>query len=217
MKGFRDDLRHALRMFWSAPSFTAAAILTLALGLGVNVAVFTVMHAALLARLPVAHGKALVNVFSWTPKNGDHFDFSYPLYVDLRDHADRLQGLAAYTSMGVGVAAGSQTERVTAELVTSNYFDLLGVELPLGPVLSGADELKGAAPVAVIAPRLWRSMFDSDPGVIGKTLQVNGTSATIVGVAPASFTGFTRGQRADLWVPVSQFFTLRHSAEDRID
>ena len=81
-------------MFRSAPSFTAAAVLTLALGLGVNIAVFTVMHAALLAGLPVRHGRELVNVFSWTPKGGDHFDFSYPLYVDLRDHAEGLQGLA---------------------------------------------------------------------------------------------------------------------------
>jgi predicted permease len=216
MKGLRDDLRHALRLFWSAPSFTAAAVLTLALGLGVNIAVFTVMHAALLASLPVKHGKELVNVFSWTPKGGDHLDFSYPLYVDLRDHAQGLQGLAAYTSMGVGVAAGPQTERVITELVTSNYFQVLGVDIPLGPGFSGADELKGAAPVAIIGPRIWQAMFGSDPGAIGKTLQVNGVAATVVGVAPASFTGFTRGQKVDLWVPVSQFFPLRHSPVDRL-
>src|SRR4029078_1742038 len=96
MKGLRDDIRHALRMFRSAPSFTAAAILTLALGLGVNLAVFTVMHTPLLAGLPVKHGKELVTVFSWTPGGGDHFDFSYPLYVA---PADRTQGRQGVTSL----------------------------------------------------------------------------------------------------------------------
>ena len=216
MKGLRDDIRHALRMFWNASSFTFAAILTLALGLGVNIAVFTVMHSALLAGLPVKHGRELVNVFSWTPAGGDHFDFSYPLYVDLRDRADALQGLAASTSMGVGVAAGPQTERVMAELVTSNYFDVLGVDVSRGPGLAGADELKGAPPVAVISPRLWQSMFNGDPDVAGKTLQVNGLAATVAGVAPESFTGFTRGRRVDVWMSVNQFFPLQHSPVDRL-
>jgi predicted permease len=215
MKGLREDLRHALRVLWKAPTFAAAAILTLALGLGVNVAVFTVMQSALLASLPVQHAKELVNVFSWTPQTGPHTDFSYPLYVDLRDRAETLQGLAAYTSMGVGVAAGSQTDRVITELVTSNYFHVLGVSLAAGPGLAGPDELKGAAPVAVIGQRLWQSMFDRDPSAIGKAIQVNGVPATVVGIAPASFSGFTRGQRVDLWVSVSQFFTLRRSPEDR--
>ena len=216
MNGLREDLRHALRVFWNAPSFAAAAVLTLALGIGVNIAVFTVMHSALLAGLPVKHAKDLVNVFSWTPKAGAHTDFSYPLYVDLRDNSPQLDGLAAYTSMGVGVAAGLQTERVITELVTSNYFPLLGVDMPLGPGFAGADELKGAAPVAVISPRLWQSMFNGDAGVIGKTLQVNGLAATIVGVTPPSFSGFTRGQRVDVWMTVNQFFALRHSPQDRL-
>lgn len=215
MNGLREDLRHALRVFWNAPSFAAAAVVTLALGIGVNIAVFTVMHSALLARLPVTHASELVNVHSWTPKMGDHSDFSYPLYVDLRDNSAALAGLAAYTSMGVGVAAGPQTERVIAELVTSNYFPLLGVDIPLGPGLTGADELRGAAPVAVISPRLWQSMFHGDGGVVGRTLQVNGLAATVVGVSPASFSGFTRGQRADMWMTVNQYFPLSHSSQAR--
>jgi putative ABC transport system permease protein len=214
MNGLREDLRHALRVFWNAPGFAAAAVLTLALGIGVNIAVFTVMHSALLAGLPVKHAKDLVNVFSWTPKGGDHTDFSYPLYVDLRDNSPQLAGLAAYTSMGVGVAAGPQTERVITELVTANYFQVLGVDMPLGPGFSGADELRGAAPVVVISPRLWQSMFNGDRSVIGKSLQVNGLAATVVGVVPPAFTGFTRGQRVDMWVTVSQFSPLRRSPGD---
>jgi putative ABC transport system permease protein len=216
MNGLRDDLRQALRVFWNAPSFATAAVLTLALGIGVNIAVFTVMHAALGASLPVRHAKDLVTIYSWTPSGGDHFDFSYPLYVDLRDGSRQLDGVAAYTALGVGVASGAQTERVISELVTSNYFHTLGVDLALGPGLAADDERKGAAPVAVIGARLWRTMFAADPGVIGKTMQVNGVSTTIVGVAPASFTGFTRGQRVDMWLSTSQFFRARHSAEDRL-
>jgi predicted permease len=216
MNGLRDDLRHAMRVFWNAPSFAAAAVLTLALGIGVNIAVFTVMHSALLASLPVKHAGELVTVHTWTPKGGDHFDFSYPLYVDLRESSGQLQGLAAYTSMGVGVASGGQTERVISELVTANYFHVLGVDLSRGPGFSGDDERQGAPPVAIISQRLWQSMFNGDAGAIGKPLQVNGLTATVVGIAPASFTGFTRGERADMWVTVNQFFALRHSPQDRL-
>ena len=215
MNGLRDDLRHAMRVFWNAPSFAAAAVLTLALGIGVNIAVFTVMHSALLASLPVRHAGELVTVHTWTPKGGDHFDFSYPLYVDLRESSGHLQGLAAYTSMGVGVASGGQTDCVISELVTANYFQVLGVDLPRGPGFSGDDERQGAPPVAIISQRLWQSMFNGDGGAIGKPLQVNGLAATVVGIAPASFTGFTRGQRVDMWVTVNQFFPLRHSPQDR--
>jgi predicted permease len=216
LTGFFEDVRHALRVFRTAPSFALAAVLTLALGLGVNIAVFTVMHAALGAALPVAHADQLVSVVTWSSKGGDHSDFSYPLYVDLRDHSPALEGLAAYTAQSVGIAAGGQTERVLAEVVTSNYFQVLGVDLPLGPGLSGDDERRGAAPVAVISSRLWRSMYDGSAAAIGQPVQVNGLAATIVGVAPASFGGFTRGQRADVWLTTSQFFALDHSPEDHL-
>ena len=213
MNGLRNDLLQAVRVFRNAPSFAAAAVITLALGLGVNIAVFTVLHAALGAALPVRHAKDLVTVYSWTPQGGDHFDFSYPLYVDLRDNSAALEGLAAYTALGVGVASGSRSERAVSELVTSNYFHLLGVDLVQGPGFSSEDESRGAPPVAVIGHRMWQSLFDGDPGVVGRTMQVNGRAATIVGIAPASFTGFTRGQRADMWMSVSQFFSGRNAAD----
>jgi predicted permease len=216
MNGLRNDLLQAVRVFRTAPSFATAAVVTLALGLGVNIAVFTVMHAALGASLPVKHAQDLVSVFTWTPKGGDHFDFSYPLYVDLRDHSPGLEGLAAYTSLGVGVASGNRSERVIGELVTSNYFQLLGVDLIAGPGFSGEDERRGAPAVAVIGHRLWQSLVDGSPGAIGSTVQVNGKPATVVGIAPAVFTGFTRGERVDVWMSTSQFFSLRNSPQDRL-
>jgi predicted permease len=216
MNGLRNDLLQAVRVFRNAPSFAAAAVLTLALGLGVNIAVFTVLHAALGASLPVRHAKDLVSVFTWTPQGGDHDDVSYPLYVDLRDGTPALEGLAAYSALAVGVASGSRSERLVSELVTTNYFHLLGVDLVHGPGFSADDERRGAPAVAVIGHRLWQSMFEGDAGVVGRMVQVNGRTATIVGVAPASFTGFTRGQRADIWMSVSQYFLLQQSREDRI-
>jgi predicted permease len=204
------DLRHAIRTLRKTPAFTFAAIATLALGLGVNVAVFTLINAALLERLPVRHAKRLVQILTTTPQGGDHFDFSYPLYVDLRDGTHTLDGLAAYASLAVGVSADRGADRVISEFVTSNYFDVLGVDLTNGPGFTAADELRGAAPTAIIGSRLWASLFNHDTQIVGRQLLVNGRPVTVVGVAPRSFDGVTRGERAELWLPVPQFTALRN-------
>jgi predicted permease len=209
MQTILSDVRHAIRTFWKAPGFSAAATLTLALGIGVNVAVFSLLHAALIDTLPVREPHRLVQVFTWTG-DGDHFDFSYPLYVDIRDRAASLEGLAAYLTGTVGIAVGDRSERVVGEFVTSNYFPLLGVQPALGPGLTGADELRGGPKVAVISHALWQSMFAGDGRAVGRTLRINGQTFTVVGVAPRGFTGIVRGQRADLWVSLAQFFPLRN-------
>ncbi len=204
------DIKHAVRMFWKAPSFSLAAVFTLALGIGVNVAVFSLLHATLLASLPVREPHRLVQVVTWTARGGDHFDFSYPLYVDIRDGADALNGLAAYVTGTVGISANGHSERVVGEFVTANYFQLLGVELAAGPGLTAADERPGSARVAVISDALWRSMFSADPATIGRNVTLNGETFTIVGVAPRGFDGIVRGQRAALWATVSEFFPVRN-------
>ncbi len=204
------DVRYAVRMLRRQPGFAAVMILTLTLGIGVNVAVFSMMRAALLASLPLPDPDRLVAIASWTPQSGAHTDFSYPLYVDARDAASGLAGIAGYLSDAVGIATADQRERVVAEFTTSNYFDVLGVRMQAGPGFTGADERRGAALVAVISDRIWRSAFASSEDVVGRTLSVDGQACTIVGVAPPGFTGFVRGERADLWVPLNQFFPLRH-------
>jgi predicted permease len=204
------DLRHTLRMCWKAPGFAAAAVATLALGIGVNIAVFTVFHAALLETLPVAEPERLVTVYTWTEKDGDHSDFSYPLYVDLRDGNTVLSGLTAYTSMGVGVSANGRSDRVIAEIVASNYFDVLGVAPAMGAGFTGRDEVIGGPQTAVISHLLWRNLFNGDPAIVGKTVGVNGKSFTVAAVAPRGFEGVVRGLRADIWVTVPHFFTLRN-------
>jgi putative ABC transport system permease protein len=106
--------------------------------------------------------------------------------------------------------AGDRSERLVGEFVTSNYFRVLGVQMAIGPGLSGADELRGGPKVAVISDGMWRGTFGSDSAIIGKTLLVNGQTFTIVGVTPKGFTGIVRGQRADIWASVAQFFPLRN-------
>lgn len=210
MDSLQQDLRYALRALRKTPVFTIAATLTLALGLGVNISVFTVMNAALLETLPVRQPDRLVHVYSWSEQGGDHFDFSYPLYVDLRDGARTLESLAAYMSANVGVSTRDRSDRVVAEFVSANYFSTLGVDLPLGPGLTGRDELRGGPATVVISDRLWRTFYDADRAVTGGQILVNGTSATIVGVAPRGFEGIVRGQLADVWMALPQFTAVRN-------
>jgi predicted permease len=209
MQTLLSDLRYAVRTFWKTPGFAAAAALTLALGIGVNVAVFSLLHAALIETLPVRDPQRVVQVFTWTSE-GDHFDFSYPLYVDVRDKAASLEGLAAYLTNTVGFTVADRSERLVGEFVTSNYFPVLGVQVQIGPGLTGADELRGGPKVIVISHALWQNTFAGDVAVVGRTVLINGQTFTVVGVAPRGFTGIVRGQRADLWLSVAQFFPLRN-------
>lgn len=203
------DLRHSIRSLRKTPSFTVAAVLTLALGLGVNIAVFSLLNAALIESLPVRHADRLVRVYSVTSQGNDHFDYSYPLYVDLRDGVKALDALAAQASLSVGVSAHERNDRVLAEFVSSNYFNTLGVDLMAGPGLAGADELRGGPATAVISQRLWQMLYDNDPAVVGQPLLVNGKTFSIVGVAPRRFEGITRGHRADIWMALPQFAGVR--------
>ncbi len=208
MNGLRYDVRHALRLFWDHPSFTAAAVLTLALGLGVNIAVFIVFHAALLSSLPVAGPTELMRIATTTTDGGNHFDFSYPLYRDLRDQGEVFAGVSAYTTTPVGVAIGPLSERIIGEFVTANYFSVLGVDLPVGPGFDADDDRGASGPVVIISDRLRRSLFTSGGTPIGNALLVNGQAATVVGVAPPAFVGFVRGQRADVWLTVNHYWSL---------
>src|SRR5688500_15984184 len=178
MDSLLQDLRHAVRALRKTPVFTAAATLTLALGLGVNISVFTVMNAALLESLPVRQPERLVHLYTWSEQGGDHFEFSYPLYVDLRDSARTLAGLAGYISSAVGISSGDRSERVIAEFVTTNYFQVLGVGMAAGPGLAPRDEFSGSAPTAVIGHRLWRSLFANDSAIVGRNVLINGKPVT---------------------------------------
>jgi putative ABC transport system permease protein len=201
------DLRYGIRMLAKTPAFTVVAVLSLALGIGANTTVFSLMDAVMLRSLPIQNPEQIVEVATGTPDDTPHTDFSYPRYVDLRDNNQALSGLVAYMSTNFGLAAGEQTERTRGELVSSNYFSVLGVQPTIGSAFGPSDEMPGAARAAVISDALWTRLLNRDPSVLNKTITLNGRTFSVVGVAPKSFAGLLRGMQTDVWI------TLPHNVD----
>ena len=201
------DLRYGIRMLVKTPAFTIVAVLSLALGIGANTTVFSLMDAAMLRSLPVQNPNQIVEVAISVPNNPPHADFSYPLYTGLRDNNQALSGLVAYSTTSFGLAAGDQTERTRGELVSANYFSVLGVQPALGSAFSPSDEAPGAPRAAVISDALWTRLLNRDPSVLNKTIALNGRNFSVVGVAPKNFSGLLRGTPTDVWI------TLPHNVD----
>jgi predicted permease len=200
-----QDLRYAGRTLRRAPAFTAAAVATLALGIGANSAIFTLVDATLLARLPVRDADRLVHV---QYERGNVF--SYPEYVDLRDHDRVFDGLAAWGGLTATLGYEGETDLVSGVIVTGNYFDVLGVRPGQGRLLGPADDVKpGAHPVAVIGHALWKSRFAGRADVVGHDIRLNGTPFTVVGVAPEGFGGSQLGVERQLYVPMMMQAVMR--------
>ncbi|HXI43714.1 MAG TPA: ABC transporter permease [Bryobacteraceae bacterium] len=196
------DVRYALRILRKSPGFTAAAVLSLALGIGINTAVFSLINAVLLRTLPVKSPEQLV-VFN------HRNDISYPMYQDLRDGNTVLAGLLCRFTIPASMSAGGQTDRITAELVSGNYFQVLGVGALIGRTLMPDDaRMPGAQTVVVLSNAFWRRRFGSDPGVVGKTIRLDGHPMTVVGITPAGFQGIEVGVSPDVRVPVTMYRAL---------
>jgi predicted permease len=206
-----QDLKYGLRMLLKNPGFTAVAILTLALGIGANTAIFSLTDQVLLRALPVPNPGRLVIVrapgdhVGHTSSDGDDdASFSYPIYKDLRDRAPVFSGLLARFGLPLNVAANGATERAAGELVSGNYFQVLGVKPALGRVFSPNDETApGANPVAVLTYGYWTRQFGNDPAILNKALTVNGSSLTVVGVAQPGFSGVQIGRTTDVFIPMT--------------
>ncbi|HYL94202.1 MAG TPA: ABC transporter permease, partial [Terriglobales bacterium] len=206
-----QDVRYGTRMLLKSPAFTAIAVLMLALGIGANSAIFSLTDQVLLRELPVQKPEQLVILRSPGEKPGHTSSdsdaatsFSYPLYKDLRAQSHVLSGLLARYAVPLNVAGQGSTERASGELVSGNYFQVLGVSRALGRVFSLQDETApGANPVAVLSYGYWARRFGRDPGVLNKQLTVNGTVLTVVGVARAGFTGVQVGQLPDIFIPIT--------------
>ncbi len=183
------DLRLALRRLRQNPTFSAVAVLTLALGIGANTAIFSIINAALLRPLPVAHSAELVSVNETI--GGRTFPaLSIPNYRDLRDRNTVLSGLAAYRFLPASLGLPGGSQRLWGYLVTGNYFDLLGVRALRGRVLRPDDDLRpGGHPLAVVTYACWRNRFGADPDIAGRTVKFNGMDFTILGVTPPEFFG----------------------------
>jgi predicted permease len=214
MAGLVQDLHYALRQLRRSPGFTAVAVLTLALGIGANTAIFTVVNALLLKMLPVRQPEQLVVVGDPGRVNGRSNGsprtdiFSYPLYKELRDHNSVFTGLcAAGSDQQIELSAGqgeSSAEKVTGRMVSGNYFSVLGLKPAAGRLLSGSDDTaENANPVAVLSYGFWQRKFALSPSIIGRDIRLNGFPFTVIGVAPAGFDGDVVGEQMALFVPLS--------------
>ena len=216
MANLLGDLRYAVRQFRQSPVFTAAAILTLALGIGGTTAIFTLIHAVMLRSLPVADPARLYRIGEGDDccVEGGPQDrwgmYSYPLYERLKTATPEFEQLAAFQagggSLSVRREGGETASRpLRSEYVTGNYFLTFGVGAFGGRVLTPDDDRPAAPPVAVLSHHTWQSAYGSDPTVVGATFVLSGHPFTIVGVAPAGFFGETlRSDPPDLWIPLSQ-------------
>jgi putative ABC transport system permease protein len=215
---FVQDIHFALRQMRRSPGFVVTAVLTLALGVGANTAVYSLLDQALLRSLPVSKPEQLVVLSvpgkAWSGHSSDHGageekSFSYPMYRDLRDQAKVFDGLIATAPAPVGIAHDRTSEVVDAEIVSGNYFSVLGVGPARGRLLSQTDDTApGANPVAVLSYHYWMTHLGGDPNVVGKTIALNSHSFEVIGVAPENFQSAVWGQTPDLFVPMSMLDTV---------
>ena len=217
METFFQDLRYGVRMLRTSPGFTAVAALTLALGIGANTAVFSVIDAVLLKMIPVQNPAELAAVgdpsrIGSTSHGTPRVDlFSYPLYRELRDNNQVFSGLLGSANAGNlnvrtdnDANASDSATRTNGRVVTGNYFEVLGIKPLIGRTFTARDEdLRGANPVVVISYAYWKRQFNLDPGILGRTLTVNGYPLTIIGVTPPHFDGEITDVATDIFLPMS--------------
>ena len=198
-----QDLRFGARMLLKSKGFTAVAVFTLALGIGANTAIFSLINKNLLRPLPAPEPERLVALNSAVGNARSFPLFSYPNYKDLRDRNEALSGLFAYTMAPVSLSYSGVNERVWGYLVSGNYFDTIGVNAAFGRLITPDDDrAPGAHPVAVISHRCFERRFGADPAVVGRAAIINGRSFTIIGVAPPQFLGLEINFMPEIWFPL---------------
>jgi len=220
-----SDCRFAFRMLRKSPGFTAVAVLTLALGIGANTAIFSLIDAVLLRSLPVREPHRLV-VFQWTAHNSPnlkgHYNymscpaanagatgehgcwFSYPMFQQFHSKQDAFSTVAALCgNVGLNLRGNGPASFVQGEMVSGDFFETLGVGPSLGRTLNPSDDTPGAPPVAVLSYGFWQSSFGADPAVVGRTVWLNNVPVTIAGVAAKEFPGLDPGRARAIWLPLS--------------
>jgi len=198
------DLRYGLRMLAKNPTFTAVAVLTLALGIGANTAIFSVMDVMLLRALPVKNPQELVEFVRWAPDGSMMTNLPSAVFEHLRENTSVLSGVFAFTSGSRILRSGAGSERSTVHEVSGGFFSTLGVNPLLGRTIAPNDDLPNAErQVAVLSYPFWSRRFGRDPSVVGATVRVNGMPCTIIGVMPAGFFGVDRSRFPDMWVPLA--------------
>ncbi|MFL6274869.1 MAG: ABC transporter permease [Blastocatellia bacterium] len=204
MENLVKDIRFGLRMLVKNPGFTAVAVISLALGIGANAAIFSVINAFLLAPLPVAEPAQLVSLFTIDQKNPGPLPVSHYNFLDYRDKTDVFDGLFAYNFAAVNLNHNAgEGRQLVAEVVTGNYFDVLGVKPLYGRTfLPDEDRTPGTHPVVVLGYGCWQRDFGGDQGLVGQTISLNRLNFTVVGITPKDFTGTDIGGSPDMWIPM---------------
>jgi putative ABC transport system permease protein len=210
MQTLWQDVRYGLRMLAKSPGVTAIVVLTLALGIGANTAIFSLINQILLRQLPVRNPKELVVLHAPGPVTGHVSDdgdatesFSYPMYKGLRENSGAVGDMLGQYAFSTSIASRGQTERSSGELVSGNYFEVLGVPPAIGRVFSLDDErVPGGHPVVVLSHAYWTRHFGRDASILNKSLLINNVEMTVVGVAREGFTGAQVGKSPDVFVPL---------------
>jgi predicted permease len=226
-----QDVRHGLRVLAKNPAFTSVAMLTLAIGIGANTAIFSLLNAVMLQTIPVRDPNQLVVLrwsaharpqdsgsssfgdcqwTRWTNEFAGSCSFSYPMFQEIRSHAEVFSGVAAFAGPAQLDLSGNRAASIArGELVSGDYFQTLGVPAAAGRTIQPSDEKPGAEGVAVLSYAYWQSAFGGSREAIGKSIQLNGVPFTIVGVADVGFTRLTPGRTQDMWLALSQAAALR--------
>ncbi|HEV2179969.1 MAG TPA: ABC transporter permease, partial [Gemmatimonadaceae bacterium] len=197
-----QDLGYAIRTLRRSPGFALIAILTLALGIGANTALFSVVNGVLLNPLPYPAPDRLVAVYGSAP-GFEHGPISYPNFLDWQRSTRTLSSLALYHNEDYNFTGAGEAERVSGYMISASFFHTLGVNPLLGRGFRGEEDVVGAAPVVVLGGGFWKRRFGASPGVIGSTVDLNGTAYTIVGVMPTEFTFY--GHDRDVYTPIGQW------------
>jgi putative ABC transport system permease protein len=197
------DLRLAARLLAKSPGFTAVAVLSLALGVGANTTIFSLMNAILLRPLPGREPARLATVYTSDYSGPLYSASSYADYLDFRSGSRSFESLGAYGVQPLLLSDGASSRRVIGELVSGNVFELLGLQAAYGRTILPAEEAPGEHPVVVLSDAFWRTQYAADPSVVGRSVALNGKPCTIVGIGPRGFSGLLRGLSPDVFVPLS--------------
>ena len=203
MRSLFQDIRYGLRMLAKNPAFTAAAVLTLALGIGLNTAIFSVVNMVLFRPLPCENADRIAGVHRQYRQSGEYHRWSYPLFEDYRDQAGSFAHLVAYSGTAAIVGRGDAAGMRMVEIVSGDYFEALGARPALGRFFTREDDrIPLAHPVAVVGHHFWQRELNGEPDIVGETIALNGQEFTIIGVAEENFTGIMAIMTPTVWVPM---------------
>jgi predicted permease len=204
MRSYLEDLRFGSRSMWRKPGFSAVIVITLAVGIGANSLIYTLTNAVLIRPLPVAQPERVMTLSAISSAGIRTSRFSWLDYSDYRDQNEGFSGLLAEKLVPLTMGHGNESEPVLGEVVTGNYFSLLGIGTALGRTFTADEDRAEGDRVAVIGYRFWQRRFGGDPSIVGRTIALNGSQFSVIGVANKGFRTTTAGPAIDLWVPIMQ-------------